>query len=43
MAPLVALAFLVSGAVAPRPARIALCGAMISEATVFIYWLVQLP
>ena len=43
VAPLVALAFLVSGAVAPRPARIALCGAMISEATVFIYWLVQLP
>ena len=44
VAPLVALAFLVSGAFAPRPAaRIALGGAMISEAIVFVYWLVQLP
>jgi hypothetical protein len=44
VAPLVAFAFLVSGVFAPRPvARIALCGAMISEAIVFAYWLIQLP
>jgi hypothetical protein len=44
VAPLVALAFLVSGAFAPlRPARIALCAATISEAAVFAYWLMRLP
>jgi len=44
VAPVVALAFLVSGAFAPRPAaRLALWGATISEAIVLVYWLVQLP
>ena len=44
VAPLVALAFLVSGAFAPlRPARIALCAATISEAAVFAYWLMRIP
>lgn len=44
VAPVVALAFLVSGAFAPRPAaRIALCAAMASEVVVFAYWLVRLP
>jgi hypothetical protein len=43
VAPLVALAFLVSGAFAPlRPARIALGAATISEAAVFAYWLIGL-
>jgi hypothetical protein len=40
----IALAFLVSGAFAPRPAaRIALGVATVSEAAVFAYWLIQLP
>jgi len=44
VAPVIALAFLVSGAFAPRPAaRIALCAATVSEAVVFAYWLLQLP
>jgi len=44
VAPVVALAFLVSGAFAPRPAaRIALGAATVSEAVVFAYWLIQLP
>ena len=43
VAPVIALAFLVSGAFAPRPAfRIALGGAMVSEACVFAYWLIRL-
>jgi hypothetical protein len=44
VAPVVALAFLVSGALAPRPAaRFALCAAMASETLIFVYWLIQLP
>jgi hypothetical protein len=44
VAPLVALALLVSGAFAPlRPARIALCACTISEAAVFAVWLIGLP
>ncbi|HET6899385.1 MAG TPA: hypothetical protein VFK70_13595, partial [Vicinamibacteria bacterium] len=43
VAPMFALAFLVSGAFAPRPAaRIALGAATFSEAVVFAYWLIRL-
>jgi hypothetical protein len=43
-APLFALAFLVSGVVAPRwPARIALCAATVSEVVAFAAWLLLLP
>jgi hypothetical protein len=44
VAPLFALAFLLSGVFAPRrPARIALWAATVSEAVVFAYWLILLP
>jgi hypothetical protein len=44
VAPLIALAFPVSGAFAPRrPARIALLAATVSEAIVFASWLILIP
>ena len=44
LAPLVTLAFLLSGAFAPRrPARMALCGAAVTEVFVFASWLMLYP
>ena len=44
VAPMIALAFLVSGVFAPRrPARIALLAATVSEAIVFASWLILIP
>jgi hypothetical protein len=44
LAPLVTLAFLLSGAFAPRrPARMALCGAAVMEVVVFAFWLILYP
>ena len=44
VAPLVALAFVLSAAIAPlRGARLALCGATLSEIAVFGLWLLRLP
>jgi hypothetical protein len=44
VAPMIALASLVSGAFAPRrPARIALLAATVSEAIVFASWLILIP
>jgi hypothetical protein len=43
-APLAALAFLLSGVIAPRlPARIALGTATVSEIAIFACWLIRLP
>ena len=44
VAPLAALAFLLSAAIAPlRGPRLALCGATLSEVVVFALWLLRLP
>jgi hypothetical protein len=44
IAPLAALAFLLSAAIAPlRGPRLALCGATLSEVVVFALWLLRLP